>query len=512
MKINQIKLTNFKRFTELSLNSIPDESRLVVLIGPNGCGKSSVFDSFEQIGGRGKPNFQQDQTYLRKNPEKAFSAEVKTNCGDFDLTKQTEKKHFYIRSAYRMDPDFQTNQIGKKDDILGDSLRPKRLIDVDKRVQDNYERLVGSTVQGLYSGEKDGLSVSGLREELIGKVGASMKRVFDDLILEGIGDPFTNGQFYFTKGISKNFPYKNISAGEKGAFDIILDLIIKSQEFNDTVFVIDEPELHMHSRLQQRLLIELFKLVPDNCQLWLATHSIGFIKGAIELRKANANHVSLFDFDDIDFDNQQILEPIIPTPDKVRKIFSVALDDLSNMVTPSQIIFCEGSQQQATDPSKREFDSRVFNTIFSDLDVLFLAADNKSMSQRAATFLLKIVTDSGAIRTIKSLVDRDQLTDEQIKEFSGKDATQHFLSRRTIENFLFDSEIIDKYCSTNGIAKESITSRMSDNINDDAKAIQSSIMQQSKYPGSVDDFKLELAKQITNETEVYNNLKKDISL
>jgi len=512
MKIKQIKLTNFKRFTELSLNNIPEESRLVVLIGPNGCGKSSVFDSFEQIGGRSKLNFQQDQAYLRKDPSLEFLAEVKTNCGDFNLQQPPEKKHFYIRSAYRIDPDFQTNQIGKKDDILGDSLRPKRLIDVDKRVQDNYERLVGSTVQGLYSGEKDGLSVSGLREELIGKVGASMKRVFDDLTLEGIGDPFTNGQFYFTKGASKKFPYKNISAGEKGAFDIILDLIIKSQEFNDTVFVIDEPELHMHSRLQQRLLKELFDLVPDNCQLWLATHSIGFIKGAIELRKTNTNHISLFDFDDIDFDQQQTLEPIIPTPDKVRKIFSVALDDLSCMVTPSQIVFCEGSLQSATDTDKREFDSKVYNLIFSDLDILFFSADNKAMARRAATFLTKVVTDSGAIRKIKSLVDRDLLTDDEIQAYKASDPTQKFLSRKTIENFLLDSEIIDKYCSVHGIAKEAITSRLSNPINDDAKAIQGAVMQQCQYAGLIEDFKLELAKQITSETKIYMSLKKDISL
>jgi hypothetical protein len=36
-----------------------------------------------------------------------------------------------------------------------------------------------------------------------------------------------------------------LSGGEKAAFDLLLDLVIKRREFNDTVFFIDEPEAHM---------------------------------------------------------------------------------------------------------------------------------------------------------------------------------------------------------------------------------------------------------------------------
>ena len=45
MKIKSIKLKNFKRFTDLTITEIPETSKLVVMIGPNGCGKSSVFDA-----------------------------------------------------------------------------------------------------------------------------------------------------------------------------------------------------------------------------------------------------------------------------------------------------------------------------------------------------------------------------------------------------------------------------------------------------------------------------------
>ena len=47
MRIKRIHLENFKRFTDLTIEGIPETAKLVVLIGPNGCGKSSLFDSFK---------------------------------------------------------------------------------------------------------------------------------------------------------------------------------------------------------------------------------------------------------------------------------------------------------------------------------------------------------------------------------------------------------------------------------------------------------------------------------
>ena len=46
MRIKSVRLTNYKRFESLTLTNILESTRLVVLLGPNGCGKSSVFDAF----------------------------------------------------------------------------------------------------------------------------------------------------------------------------------------------------------------------------------------------------------------------------------------------------------------------------------------------------------------------------------------------------------------------------------------------------------------------------------
>ena len=47
-------------------------------------------------------------------------------------------------------------------------------------------------------------------------------------------------------------------------------------------FLIDEPELHINTSIQRSLLREINKLVGKNCQIWIATHSIGFLRALQE--------------------------------------------------------------------------------------------------------------------------------------------------------------------------------------------------------------------------------------
>ena len=46
MKVKEIRLNNFKRFTDLHILGLAPEAKLVIVVGPNGSGKSSLFDAF----------------------------------------------------------------------------------------------------------------------------------------------------------------------------------------------------------------------------------------------------------------------------------------------------------------------------------------------------------------------------------------------------------------------------------------------------------------------------------
>jgi predicted ATPase len=48
MRIKSLHLRRFKRFDDLTIDLGDSPARIVALVGPNGCGKSSVFDAFEE--------------------------------------------------------------------------------------------------------------------------------------------------------------------------------------------------------------------------------------------------------------------------------------------------------------------------------------------------------------------------------------------------------------------------------------------------------------------------------
>ena len=45
MRLQAVRIKDFKRFTSLTVEGIPESARLIMLAGPNGSGKSSFFDA-----------------------------------------------------------------------------------------------------------------------------------------------------------------------------------------------------------------------------------------------------------------------------------------------------------------------------------------------------------------------------------------------------------------------------------------------------------------------------------
>ena len=64
----------------------------------------------------------------------------------------------------------------------------------------------------------------------------------------------------------------------------------------------------MHTKLQADLLREIFNLLPDKSQLWIATHSYGMIKEAVKLREIHLDEVVFLNFDGYDFDDTAMID------------------------------------------------------------------------------------------------------------------------------------------------------------------------------------------------------------
>jgi hypothetical protein len=241
----------------------------------------------------------------------------------------------------------------------------------------------------------------------------------------------------------------NLSGGEKAAFDLILDLAVKSREFNDTVFLIDEPEAHMNARLQAAFLEELLRLVPDRCQLWLATHSIGMMRHARDHYIAHPNEVAFLDFDRHDFDVAQVISPTAPSRALWQRVLNVALADLADLVAPERIVVCEGSPTAAAGRNA-EHDARCYDTIFAAgaPDVKFLSGGNSHAVENDRLALVQAIEGMLRGAEVIRLIDRDDRPLDEIEDLRA--AGVRVLSRRNLEGYLFDDAILTALCESEG--------------------------------------------------------------
>jgi energy-coupling factor transporter ATP-binding protein EcfA2 len=469
VRVASVELKGFKRFAHLSIQGLPATARLMVVAGPNGFGKSSLFDAFNlwsrQQSSHGYHN---DADYYdrRRSPSAARvdpalgrsvvepdalprSMDVVFHDGQPAASSTEAKKAFYFRSAYRNDPELATGGLSRLGPAL-DERRFNRLIDTDSAVNSNYQRLVSEAFDDMFEREAAGTTVGDWRERVVSELRDAMRRLFPHLVLNGLGSPLRDPTFRFTKGEMQGFNYKNLSGGEKSAFDLLLDLVVKRREYDDTVFCIDEPEAHLNPRVHGPLLDELVRLVPESGQLWVATHAIGMMRAARDMEARAPGRVAFLDFEGHDFDQPVTLHPVRPTRAFWARALAAALADLADLVAPRELVVCEGSPAGAVPGKNADHDARCYGRIFGDEmpEVAFVSGGNSNDVSRdrwgiAGTF--PAVVKGTAVRL---LIDRDDHSAEDVADHNAKGV--RVLGRRNIEAYLYDDEVLRLLCDEHG--------------------------------------------------------------
>ena len=441
MRVKSLRLTNFRRFTDLVVDEIPETSRLVVLVGPNGCGKSSVFDGFVTWLRYAQTRSWHTNDYYRKDEEKPYGG------GSFEValhgeTADVGPNSLYVRTAYRNEADFSVSQF-RRPNAPSDEIEGRRLIDDDKSVSGNYQRLIFDTASGVYDEQNDEMTVRALREGLVGKIQESMRNVFDDLVLQNISDPFSSdqrsGSFYFQKGDVDSFPYKNLSAGEKVVFDLLLDMHLKKKFFADAIYCIDEIESHLHTQAQGKALRELVDIIPSDSQLWVTTHSLGILRAAEKLENESPGAVCILDFGEIEPDVETTLTPATLGRVTWDKLLSIAIDDLSAQVAPGVIVVCEGTYAGTR---RYNFDAEIYNRVFGPEEhgIVFISGGSSEHIEATGLTVTQLLSTILPNTRVVALTDRDDMSPEEASDWT--EAGNLVLPERNIETVLFSDDVL----------------------------------------------------------------------
>ena len=530
MRIKSINLKNYKRFTDLTVTELPATARLVVLVGANGTGKSSVFDSFLLKAWAATGNFSLSGDWSREQYyEKIIQSQnthqvanrVQIDFHDIDEGNIDWKSTFQVRSAYRNEADFRLNQLQA---TRPNDMQPRiaRIIDPDTSVSKNYERMAWKRMHDLDRAAPANITFGQYRSESLGDLQEAMQDLFSNptLSLQDFGG-VQAGSFRFSKGNVTDFHYKNLSGGEKAAFDILLDVFLKRNEAKEAIFCIDEPELHVATSLQGPLIASVLKLLPQTSQLWIATHSIGVVREAYKMHVNQPGQVVFLEFSGKDFDGTVTITPSTPNRAFWANMYEVALDDLSSLVAPHRVIICEGSKERHV----KAFDARCYNQMFADA-----APETLFVSQGGAGEVINsnhLVTILEAIASgidVRKLIDRDDMTD--VERIHKIEHGVRVLSRRELEDYLYDPEVIRTFLLTAGCGETLVESVLREreslldgqpgptNVKDVSRNLFEAIRNITGLPNlgrNREEFALQfLVPAVIQTTSVYNELWEDV--
>ena len=256
-----------------------------------------------------------------------------------------------------------------------------------------------------------------------------------ELILESINEILPaikivrgdKGFLIFSKNLEAAIPEDKLSSGESELISLVIEILVFSRQSSaNKLLILDEPDVHLHPDLQQKLISFLEKIaIEKNFKVVIATHSTAIIgsfskNASLQIIPVENNKQSIFQ----SFNKNTIGEQLIP-------IFGS--HPLSNQFNSIPILLVEGEDDQ------RVFEqiNRSSNGKFKFLPTPTDGVHQMNQWEKWLDQFLPCIYDSPIAFSIRDLDDSDT---DVIEDYGIVKRSK--LNCYSIENLLLTTEVI----------------------------------------------------------------------
>ena len=297
MKIEKVHIKNIKGIKDLELSFKKNNKILdvIVLAGVNGSGKTTILESIKDFFNNKNVNYDEPKKsnvnlnifFEEFEKKKIKEAEKSSNNNKrplWDFFSALQNYEIYIK---RSDKHYHTH-IAKKFDIPPKiiyvpaenkfeeiqtysttlSKEYKFINTINSNVIRDIPSYIATRRNYLATIEED-LTMKEVTNKVVNEINGIFSILELDVKLKGFSkDEKTLPIFENSAG--EEFDINDLSSGEKQLF--LRTLSIKMLEPKNSIILIDEPELSLHPKWQQKI-IEVYKKIGENNQIIVATHS-----------------------------------------------------------------------------------------------------------------------------------------------------------------------------------------------------------------------------------------------
>jgi predicted ATPase len=332
--------------------------------------------------------------------------------------------------------------------------------------------------------------------------------------------------------------YYNHAGPERGGLDKIIKIckvIFRLyKELGVNIFLIEEPETHLHPKLQKEIPNILEKFVKHlNVQFFVETHSPFIVSDSASLvdyhEKQSRNYQSKFRA------SQKVYFMKNGKPadknginsikgeygywgSKVNIIAAKMLGaGLMDLISPMQteitdyaptLVFCEGQG--------RDEDEKFYNIVFRSRNPRVLFVSSRGSSQLESSFQLIREIRSGLAANFKVLMLRDRdhefKSEQAIKNYQKSRPGVHVLYRRALECYIYNSEVAQLLYTKYGKEMSPKLSHRLDNLNQQIQAEAEHGIRGDDYKERLKNCFYQVIEPLDLRGEFYDNLWENLAV